>query len=296
MSASALSHAPASPAEGTRGGAAARWLRRALLLAALLSLTGTWAWLERVAATPARLAAAEAEAGLPADPSVWTRLHVSFAGPPRVAIQVGHLDAHAHPDELARLRTSTGGRAGGVSEVDVNHAVAEALAAELRRAGVRVELLPATVPPRYRADVLLSVHADANADPTRRGYKSAHAEPPRNGREPWLRRAVDAAYLSAAPLPHDDANITGAMIDYYAFAHRRVRHAAHPATAGLIVELGYLSHAGDRAWLRRPEDPATALTDGVLGYLAAIDRWHPTLADAPPDDRAQGRAVVASPP
>ena len=294
MSASALSRASTSPAEGASRGRASRWLRRALLLATLLSLAGTWAWLERAAATPARLAAAEA--GLPADPSAWTRLRVSVAGPPHVAIQIGHLDARAHPDELARLRISTGGRAAGISEVDVNRAVAEALAAELRRAGVRVELLPATVPPRYRADVLLSVHADANADPTRRGYKSAHSEPPRNRREPWLRRAVDAAYLSAAPLPHDEANITGAMIHYYAFSHQRFRHAAHPATAGLIVELGYLSHAGDRAWLSRPEEPAAALADGVLGYLAAIDRWHPDLASTPADDRAQDADVVASRP
>jgi N-acetylmuramoyl-L-alanine amidase len=294
VSASALSHATPAHARGAVRGAAARWLRRVLLLATLLSLAGTWAWLERVAATPERLAAAEA--GLPAEPSAWTRLHVSLAGPPRVAIQIGHLDAHAHPDELARLRISTGGRAAGISEVDVNRAVAQALAADLRRAGVRVELLPATVPPRYRADLLLSIHADANADPTRRGYKSAHPEPPRNRREPWLQRAVDAAYLSAAPLPHDASNVTGAMIHYYAFAHHRVRHAAHPATAGLIVELGYLSHAGDRAWLSRPEDPAAALADGVLGYLAAIDRWHPELASAPPDDRARGPGVVASRP
>jgi N-acetylmuramoyl-L-alanine amidase len=295
VSATALSHASTPHARRPRRAAATRWLRRGLLLAALLSLGGTWAWLERTAATPVRLAAA-AEAGLPAEPSAWTRLHVAVAGPPRVAIQIGHLDAHAHPDELARLRISTGGRAAGLSEVDVNRAVARALAAELRRAGVRVEMLPATVPPRYRADVLLSVHADASPDPTRRGYKSAHPEPARNRREPWLRRAVDDAYLSAAPLPHDEANVTGAMIHYYAFAHRRFLHAAHPATAGLIVELGYLSHAGDRAWLRRPENPAAALADGVLGYLAAIDRWHPDLAPAAADDRAQGTGMVASRP
>jgi N-acetylmuramoyl-L-alanine amidase len=295
VSTSALPRARDARRPGAARGTARRWLRRLLLLTALLAAAGTWAWLERSAATPARVAAL-VDAGLPAAPSLWTRLRVAAAGPPRVALQVGHLDARAHPDELARLRTSTGARSGGLREVDVNLAVAEALANRLARAGVRVELLPATVPPGYRADVLLAVHADANVDPARRGYKSAHREPPRNRREPWLRRAVDAAYLAAAPLPHDAANVTGAMLDYYAFAHRRLRHAAHPATAGLIVELGYLSHPQDRAWLDRAEAPARALAEGVLGYLAAIDRWHPELAAGSPEDRAGRPHVVASGP
>lgn len=266
-----------------------RVLRRGLLLAALLAAAGSWAWLDRTLATPERIERVAA-AGLPAAPSAWTRARSAVAGPPRVGLQVGHLGARDHPDELAALRVSTGGRAAGIDEVDVNLAVARALAERLATAGVRVELLPATVPPGYRADLLLSIHADASAEPDRRGYKSAHAAPARNRREPWLRAAVDTAYLAASGLPHDEANVSGAMLDYYAFASDRLRHAAHAGTAGVIVELGYLSHPLDRAWLADPERPASALADGVLRYLAAADRWHPELA---PEDASAATPVLA---
>jgi N-acetylmuramoyl-L-alanine amidase len=266
-----------------------RGLRRLLLLAALLAAAASWAWLDRTLATPQRVERIAAT-GLPAAPSAWTRARAAVAGAPTVGLQVGHLGAREHPDELAALRVSTGGRAAGIDEVDVNLAVAEALAERLATAGVRVELLPATVPPGYRADLLLSIHADASAEPDRRGYKSAHAEPARNRREPWLRAAVDAAYLAASGLPHDEANVSGAMLDYYAFASDRLRHAAHPGTAGVIVELGYLSHPLDRAWLADPERPAAALAAGVLRYLAASDRWHPELA---PEDAAATAPVLA---
>lgn len=260
-----------------------------MLLAALLAAALSWAWLDRSLATPERIERV-AVAGLPETPSGWTRARAALAGPPRVGVQVGHFGARDHPDELAALRVSTGARAAGTDEVDVNLAVAHALAERLAAAGARVDVLPATVPPGYRADLLLSIHADASAEPDRRGYKSAHAEPARNRREPWLRATVDAAYLAASDLPNDEANVSGAMLDYYAFANDRIRHAAHPGTAGVIVELGYLSHPLDRAWLADPERPAAALADGVLRYLAAADRWHPNLA---PEDAPAAAPVLA---
>lgn len=258
-----------------------RTRRRAVRLLAVLFLilaSLAWAAIDRGLDAPSRTERF-AHQGIPTRPALWTRVRATVLGPPRVAVQVGHLRADAQPDELASLRVSTGAQLGTLREVDVNGAVAEALAARLRAAGVQVELLPATVPPGLRTDVLLSVHADASRDPDRRGYKSAHAVPARNDREPLLKTTVDVAYLTRSNLPDDDANVTGAMLDYYAFADHRVRHAAHPATAGLIVELGYLSHPADRAWLDDPERPAAALADGILRYLAAVDRWHPNLAE-----------------
>lgn len=198
----------------------------------------------------------------------------ALLGPPRVGVQVGHLDAAAHPDELARLRVSTGGLANGVAEVDVNRAVADALARRLRRTGVRVDVLPATLPPDYRADLLLSVHADASPDPARRGYKSAHFDPPRNRREPRLKQLIDDAYLTSAPLPDDDRNVSGNMLHYYAF-NPRFRHAAHPGTPAVLVELGYISNRADLAFLHDPERPAAALAEGVLAFLRERDRLPP---------------------
>jgi len=57
--------------------------------------------------------------------------------------------------------------------------------------------------------------------------------------------------------------------------------------------MGYLSHPLDRAWLDDPGRPAAAIAEGVLGYLAAIDRWHPALA---PNDGSTEPTVVGSGP
>lgn len=203
----------------------------------------------------------------------WLRALVQrLQGPVRIGIQVGHLDASGQPDELASLRVSTGAHAAGIDEVEVNQAVADALAARLARYGFTVDLLPATVPPRYRADVLLSIHADASVDDARRGYKSAHFEPARNPREALLKVTVDRAMLGATGLPDDDANVSGNMLQYYAFNDRRFAHAAAAGTPALLVELGYLTHPDDRRLLSRPDDLAAALERGVLAYLRATGR------------------------
>lgn len=202
----------------------------------------------------------------------------ALRGPPRIGLQVGHLDAAAMPAELAKLRTSTGATAGGLEEVDVNHAVVRALAARLRGDGFRVDVFDATVPPRYRADLVLAVHADASTDPVREGYKSAHFLPLRNGRDPLLKLAIDRAMLSGTPLGDDDRNVSLDMLEYYAFNARRFRHALARSTPALIVEVGYLTNPADRAYLERPQRVAAVLADGVVNYLRDVGR---IPADAP---------------
>lgn len=193
-------------------------------------------------------------------------------GPVRVGLQIGHLDAASAPDELIALRQSTGGAAAGLNEVDVNMAVATALAARLEQRGFTVDLLSTTVPPAYRADVLLSIHADASGDEQRRGYKSAHFRPARNPYEALLKIAIDRAYFAATRMPDDDRNVSGNMLFYYAFNHRRFHHSVHPSTPSLLVELGYLSNRADREWLERPEALAAALERGLVAYLTEIRR------------------------
>ena len=199
------------------------------------------------------------------------RLANSLAGPPTVGLQVGHLNAGDQPDELAALRTSTGGHWNGVDEVDVNLEVATRLATLLERRGLIVEILPATVPPAYRADLLLSLHVDASQDEDRRGYKSAHFRPLRNAHEPLLKLRIDRAML-ALGLPDDDRNVSGNMLEYYAFNHRRFRHTVARSTPALLVELGYLSNAADRALLSDLDLFAEALGKGVVDYLTVVGR------------------------
>ena len=193
-------------------------------------------------------------------------------GPVRVGLQVGHLGAAEQPDELAELRYSTGAHWDGLDEVEANHAIVAALAARLRGRGFVVDVLPATVPPRYRADVLLSVHVDASPDQRRSGYKSAHFVPARNPEEPLLKLHLDRAVLGLTTLADDDRNVTGNMLQYYAFNNRRYRHAAHARTPALIVELGYLSNRHDRELIDEPDRLAAALEAGVVSYLDAVGR------------------------
>ena len=193
-------------------------------------------------------------------------------GPPRVGIQIGHDGAAEQPGELAHLRFNTGGFADGMSELSVNRSVAEALRQVLETEGVTVDLLRATPPVAYHADLLLAVHADSVSDTARTGYKSAYFDPPRSGLEPELKRFVDTSYLHATGLHDDTENTTGAMRHYYAFNFRSYQHTVHPATPALIVELGYLSNPSDAALLREPDVLAHALAGGVIRFLERRNR------------------------
>ena len=193
-------------------------------------------------------------------------------GPPRVGLQIGHDGAAQQPDELAHLRGNTGGVAGGLSELSVNRGVAVALKRTLETQGVTVDLLRATPPAAYHADLMLALHADSVPDATRTGYKSAYFQPPRSRLEPELKRLIDTNYLRATGLPDDTPNTTGAMRRYYAFNFRFYAHTVHPATPALIVELGYLSNPADAALLREPEVLADALAAGVVRFLEQRNR------------------------
>lgn len=192
------------------------------------------------------------------------------AGPPRVGIQVGHWKSSELPDELERLRTNTGAFAAGVSEVDVNLAVAQRVVALLEAQGLIVDLLPATIPPSYRADAFVAIHADGSTSAATRGFKIA--TPWRTS--PASRHLLDsliAEYASATALPQDDA-ITFNMRGYYAFSSRRFQHAIDRLTPATIVEMGFLSNAADRSMLvNRPEIAATGIANGIVRYLNERD-------------------------
>src|SRR5688572_19538250 len=57
--------------------------------------------------------------------SLYLPLHQASAQTWRVGLQVGHWRAHELPEELARLRNSTGAVAGGYREYEVNLLVAQ---------------------------------------------------------------------------------------------------------------------------------------------------------------------------
>lgn len=254
--------ADALPADdGPRRRRRRRWLGGVFLVALSAFLALTWSAAVAGRGQPTALLAGRLRAAVEA-----------LRGPPRIGLQVGHLEEAAVPPELAKLRTSTGASVDGLEEVNVNHAIVRALAARLRRDGFRVDVFGATVPVRYHADLVLAVHADANANPDREGYKSAHFVPLRNARDPLLKLDVDRAVLAESRLGDDQGNVSIDMRKYYAFNNRRFRHALARRTPGLIVEMGYLSNAYDRSYLEHPSRAAQALADGVVKYLQDVGR------------------------
>ena len=247
---------PSTPTPQRKGRTVRRVQRLALLAGTLLVLASLYLLINRIGIVSA-----------PQGISLPQVLSRTFPGVPRVGLQIGHFEVHNHPKELAALRKNTGGSVEGLHEVALNQAVARELKTILEARGIEVDLLPATIPPRYRADLVLSIHADASGDPERRGYKSAHFIPARNRAEPELKRAVDGTYLTMSGLPDDHENVTRGMFNYYAFNHRRYHHSVRRTTPGLIVELGYISNYEDRLSLEDPSRPAEALAAGIITYL-----------------------------
>lgn len=229
--------------------------------------------------TAARLSASRAlEAPLPTvdirtpTPSVQPTPTARPDGTPfKVGIQVGHWKSNELPEELARLRTSTGTRAGGYTEVQVNLDIAQRVKAQLEAQGIIVDLLPATVPPSYDADAFVTIHADGSSSTTNRGFKLA--TPWRTSRAAQhLLDATTDEYAKATGMPQDGA-ITMNMRGYYAFNNRRHIYAIAQTTPAIIVEMGFLTNPTDRALMtRQPNRIAGGIANGIVRYLNEHDR------------------------
>ena len=219
--------------------------------------------------------------------------------PWRVGIQSGHWKVAALPDEQARLRGDTGAQWGALHEVDVNLAVARRVASDLLRAGVDVDLLPATVPMGYDADALVAIHADDGGGSDLRGWKVS---------APWrasegsraLRDNLSRVYGALSGLPLDRYGVTYNMLGYYGFSWNRFAHAAAPATPCAIIETGYLTSAADRTVIvDDPDRVASAVSLGILSYLAQRGGMGPAdlvPVSLPPMVVATDEAVVRALP
>lgn len=215
--------------------------------------------------TPKAIAKATAT---PTPTGVPTQAPEASALVARVGIQVGHWKNSELPAELASLRGSTGAAGQGWREVDVNLDVAQRVAALLRAQNVIVELIPATVPVRYKADAFVAVHGDANSNTRLSGYKMARASWSRiPARDDELLNAISSEYAAATGLQNHPATITRAMTDYYAF-NQRLQHAVDPSTPSVILELGFLTTTSDRKLLmEQPDRAAEGLANGILKFL-----------------------------
>ncbi|MEO5950878.1 MAG: N-acetylmuramoyl-L-alanine amidase, partial [Chloroflexia bacterium] len=186
-------------------------------------------------------------------------------GPRWVTLQVGHLHSDKFPSELAHLNDHTGAYAGGVSEVDINLAVAQKTAEYLVARGFKVEILDAIIPISYTTDLFLAIHADGNVRSSWRGFKAS---------APWV--SVPSSdefvgyfyeeYGKATGLPSDPLTSV-AMSDYYAFNQGTYNHAINPDVPAALIELGFVSNPLDRQMMTTGADRL------ARGITNAADRW-----------------------
>jgi len=189
-------------------------------------------------------------------------------GPVRVGIQVGHWKLENLPDELKRLKDSTGSSGGGKSEWQVNYEIAIRLKAILEKKGIKVDLLSTEIPKDYVADAFISIHADGNENSNVSGFKVAGPRRDLTGNSSQLADEIETSYKEATGLELDP-NISRNMTGYYAFAWWRFDHAVHPMTTSVIVETGFLSNPSDRKIIvNDPQLSAEGIAEGVLVYLS----------------------------
>lgn len=207
----------------------------------------------------------EAPAVADAEPAeeVWQRPDA----PPTVGLQVGHWHVDDVPEELTNLKYNTGATGGGKEEWEVGLVIAEAAKALLKKEGVTVDILPATVPPAYWADAFVAIHADGNPNRDVSGYKVAAPWRDRTGRASRLAELVGRSYGETTDFQRDP-NVTRNMRGYYAFNYRKYEHAIHRMTPGMILETGFLTSPHDRKILiTAPEVAAKGLADGIIAFL-----------------------------
>jgi hypothetical protein len=190
-------------------------------------------------------------------------------GPKRVGLQAGHFEHGDAPAELSSLRRNPGAPGGGRVEWQVTIEVARLAARMLEERGYEVDVLPTTIPVRYRAHAFASIHVDGSENQGLRGYKLARPNfssiPEVDDR---FLEIAHAAYGQVTGLPDNSDYVTGRMRNYYAFNARRYRHAVAPGVPQLIYETGFMSNWADRQFLfDTPEVAAQGIVEGVVRFL-----------------------------
>jgi N-acetylmuramoyl-L-alanine amidase len=148
----------------------------------------------------------------------------------------------------------------GLTEAQINQAVAEAVARALKRRGVTVDLLQEFDRrlSGYQADAFVSIHADS-CEVDLSGYKVASLEGGSDASE-RLAQCLWERYGAVTSLPPDPNTITYDMSRYHAFRE------ISPTTPAAIIEIGFLK--ADRELLAdRPDRVARGIVAGLDCFL-----------------------------
>lgn len=186
-------------------------------------------------------------------------------GPIRIALQAGHWRAHEAPSELSGLRDN-GTRWRGTAEWETNLDIAQRAGALLEELGYAVDILPAVVPPDYRAHLFIAIHADGSDNPEASGYRVASPRRDATGRAADVAELMRDSYGKATGLRRLPTT-TRRMQNYYAFNYRRYEHALHPMTIAVIIETGFLTSPTDRrVVLDAPDRAARGIVEAVKAF------------------------------
>ena len=186
-------------------------------------------------------------------------------GPVRIGLQAGHWRANEAPAELSGIRDN-GTRWENKPEWETNLDIASRAGALLEELGYEVDILPAVVPPSYRAHLFLSIHADGSTDSRASGFRATGPRQDPTGRASRFVELLEESYseetgLGALP------SVTHRMQNFYAFNFRRYEHALHPMTIGVILETGYLTSPRDRRVIvDNPDRAARGIVEAVKAF------------------------------
>jgi N-acetylmuramoyl-L-alanine amidase len=151
----------------------------------------------------------------------------------------------------------------GLTEAEVNYAVAIEVVKLLERRGIRADLLDEYDDrlAEYQADALVSIHADSCNIPGATGFKVARVTSSTIPEaEDRLVECLYQEYGSYTGLPQHPASITDNMTNYHAF------NEIAPLTPGAIIETGFL--LDDRFLLEsKPKIVARGVAAGILCFL-----------------------------
>jgi N-acetylmuramoyl-L-alanine amidase len=180
-------------------------------------------------------------------------------------IRVGVVAGHMGPHPETGLVDPGAICEDGLTELEVNQAIAEYVIRGLQAVGIEVDYLEEfdTRLTGYEADALVSIHADAcyyiNEEAT--GYKvsrSAASDIPQTSDR--LVNCIVDRYGRATGLDFHPGSITLDMTEYHTF------YEIHSNTPAAIIETGFLYL--DREFLTsQPEKAARGIVEGILCYV-----------------------------
>jgi N-acetylmuramoyl-L-alanine amidase len=152
---------------------------------------------------------------------------------------------------------------GGLEEVDINLDIAQRVVETLRAEGYETQLLEEFDDrlQGYRAQALVSIHADSCLYPEASGFKVARVEDSAvPGLEDELVDCLIAEYQTRTSLAFHENSITLDMTRYHTF------YEIDSQTPGVIIEVGFMLADRDLL-LNSPERVAQGIVDGILCFV-----------------------------